>query len=226
YGLSISGGALALLLSDQAASACFSPGLVISTTKAAVLIAAGQGSLAGVVSAKVIALTEGVTKAMLLTKIKIATLLLLGLGVLGVGVSLIPGSAQAQKRSEPVRGDLPKDKQSKDEALAELGKAQVEVAEAQVRVAEAQLDEARAAIQTAESDLKMHRMAAERMADLYKHQGVSAEEMSVARHAAEKSENDVLAKKAAFKTAEARLAVAKAQVRVVIAQTKVDRSQP
>jgi len=233
YGLSISGGALAAMLSEQAASACLSPGLVTTTTKAAVLMAAGQASLTGVVSAKVIALTEGVMRAMLLTKLKIATLVLLSAGVLGVGVTLIPGRAQAQKQEETAKAEAskeapPKEKQSKEmtEAQAELGKAQVEVAEAQLQVAEAQLNESKAAIQIAESEVKARREDADRMGQLAAKASVSHEELSASRHALVKSENELMAKRVALKTAEARVAVAKGQLRVVIAQVKVASLQP
>jgi RNA polymerase sigma factor (sigma-70 family) len=224
YGLSISGGALAAMLSEEAASACLSPGLVTTTTKAAVLMAAGQASLAGVVSAKVIALTEGVMKAMLLTKLKIATMVL---------VSLIPGRAQAQKQEAPAKAaaskEVPaKEQQSKEmtEAQAELGKAQVEVAEAQLQVAQAQLNESKAAIQIAESEVKARREDANRMEKLAANHSVSHEELNASRFALEKSENELMAKRVALKTAEARVAVAKGQLRVVIAQVRVASLQP
>src|SRR5260370_40001305 len=79
-GLTLSGGIIATVLSQNAASASVPLPLVTSTVKAARLFAAGQAA-SGVVGAKAAALTEGVLKAMLLTKLKIATALI---GVLGL----------------------------------------------------------------------------------------------------------------------------------------------
>src|SRR5262249_1619108 len=57
--------------------------LVASTVKAAVTVAAGQAA-AGVVSAQVVALTEGVVKAMLLARLKVPAAVLLAVLLLGV----------------------------------------------------------------------------------------------------------------------------------------------
>jgi hypothetical protein len=79
HGLRLSGGVIATMLSQNGASASVPLPLVASTVKAATLFAAGQAA-SGTISAKVAALTEGVLKTMLLTKIKIATVLLLAVG--------------------------------------------------------------------------------------------------------------------------------------------------
>ncbi len=68
-------GSVAAVLSAGSASVSASPALVLSTIKAASLLAAGQA--AGAVSVKVAALTEGVLKAMFLSKLKAVSLLLL-----------------------------------------------------------------------------------------------------------------------------------------------------
>jgi RNA polymerase sigma factor (sigma-70 family) len=68
YGPAPSGGALAVILAKQAAAQVPSP-LAISTARAAVL-AAGQMLTAGAVPARVAALTEGIIKTMLLTRLK------------------------------------------------------------------------------------------------------------------------------------------------------------
>jgi RNA polymerase sigma factor (sigma-70 family) len=72
---------VAALLSGGAASACLSPALRASTVEAALT--------AGAIPVKVLALTEGVLKAMLLTKLKItvcfgALMLLTGIGATGL----------------------------------------------------------------------------------------------------------------------------------------------
>jgi hypothetical protein len=64
-GVVFPGGSVAAVLSAGAASASAPPALVVSTIKAASLLAAGEA--AGVVSAKVAALTEGTVKATFVT---------------------------------------------------------------------------------------------------------------------------------------------------------------
>ncbi len=88
HGLAISGGVLATLLAQNAASARMPMSMVSSTVQAARLIAAGQAAAAGVVSAQVVALMEGVLQGMLLTKIRTVLGIMLVTGVLGLGVAL------------------------------------------------------------------------------------------------------------------------------------------
>jgi RNA polymerase sigma factor (sigma-70 family) len=88
HGPALSAGAVAAVLSQGAASAALSPLLLKSTTKAGLQLAAGR-ALAGAVPPKVVSLTEGVLKAMLLTKLKVASwavgvVLLVGAGAVGV----------------------------------------------------------------------------------------------------------------------------------------------
>jgi RNA polymerase sigma factor (sigma-70 family) len=66
-GVALSGGMLAAMLSRKVASASAPPALVSSTIKSASLLAAGR---AAGFSARVAALTEGMVKAMFVTKIK------------------------------------------------------------------------------------------------------------------------------------------------------------
>jgi RNA polymerase sigma factor (sigma-70 family) len=73
-GLALSGGALALLLSEDAASAGVPAPLAAATTRAAT----GRA----VAAAPVVALAEGVVRSMLLTKLRIAVGVLLALGLL------------------------------------------------------------------------------------------------------------------------------------------------
>jgi RNA polymerase sigma factor (sigma-70 family) len=84
HGLAVSGGALAAVLSQKAAPASVPPAVVSSTIQAATLVAAGQTAATGVISAKVAALTQGVLKTMLLTKLKIATAVLLVGSLIGL----------------------------------------------------------------------------------------------------------------------------------------------
>src|SRR6266849_5911851 len=72
-GVVLSVGALAVVVAQNVASAGVPTSLMSSTVKAAAMIAAGQATVAGVVPANVAALMEGVLKAMLLSKLKTAT---------------------------------------------------------------------------------------------------------------------------------------------------------
>jgi RNA polymerase sigma factor (sigma-70 family) len=116
HGLTVSGGALAAILSQNVASASVPTTVVSCTIKAATLFAAGQAAAAGVLSVKVAALTEGVLKMMLLTKLKKATSVLIAIAiinpftvglaykVLGSEQSNLPNQGQQQakeKKQEP-----------------------------------------------------------------------------------------------------------------------------
>ena len=97
-GVVLSGGALAVVLSEKAASACVPLSLAVFTTKAAVAIAAGQAAAPSLVSAKVAALMEGVMKGMMLTKLKTVTMVLLVLGLVAFGGSMLARhTAEAQQ---------------------------------------------------------------------------------------------------------------------------------
>ena len=100
----VSGAVLATALCQNAASACVPGPLVVSTVQAATLMAAGKTLAAGAISAKVVALTEGVLKAMLMTKLKVALAVVLTLNLIGAGVGLVycqtAGSGQ-DKQGKP-----------------------------------------------------------------------------------------------------------------------------
>jgi RNA polymerase sigma factor (sigma-70 family) len=90
-GVVLSGGALAAMLSQNVASAGV-PALVVSNTiKVASLTAAGQATT-GVISVKVAALTEGVLKAMFLSKLKsVVGVLMVAVCLIGVGTAVVLG---------------------------------------------------------------------------------------------------------------------------------------
>jgi RNA polymerase sigma factor (sigma-70 family) len=95
HGLALSGGALVAVLSQEAAPAC-SPALVHVTVQSAARLAAGQAP-AGLISVKVAALVEGVLKTMLLTKLKIALVVVLLASSLAGAVALFaPEAANGQ----------------------------------------------------------------------------------------------------------------------------------
>jgi RNA polymerase sigma factor (sigma-70 family) len=100
HGLAVSGGSLATVLAQNAASAGVPTSVVSSTIKAASLFAAGQGAAAGVTSARVAALTKGVLKTMFLTRVTIATAVLLAVGALGTGAGWLTHQALAEKPTD------------------------------------------------------------------------------------------------------------------------------
>jgi RNA polymerase sigma factor (sigma-70 family) len=105
-GVTLSGGMLATVLSQQIKSAGVPSSVVSSTIKAVTLVAAGQATASGVISAKVAALTEGVLNTMLMTKLKVAMAVVLIVAILTGGAGLIyqttPAAEQpkAQKATE------------------------------------------------------------------------------------------------------------------------------
>jgi RNA polymerase sigma factor (sigma-70 family) len=91
-GLGLSAGALATT------SVVVPPTLMASTVKAVTLVAAGQATIAGVVSVRVAALAEGVVKAMLLTKLSAGAAILAVVAVLAAGAG---GAAYCAAAADP-----------------------------------------------------------------------------------------------------------------------------
>ncbi len=120
HGLPLSGGVIATVIAQNAAAAGVPPLLINSTVKAATLIAAGQATATGMISAKVAALTEGVLKTMLLTKLKIATGVLLVFAVLGAAVVGLTHQSQAADPIEAPQRDRPQ----VDKPMSEMDKLQ------------------------------------------------------------------------------------------------------
>ncbi len=86
-GVTLSGMGVAAALAQQAAAASVPKSMVVATSKAASLLAAGQAATSGVISVKVAALTEGVMKAMVFTKLKSAIAFVLVLGLMAAGAA-------------------------------------------------------------------------------------------------------------------------------------------
>ena len=85
HGLAVTGATLAGILTQNAASAAVSRSLIVATVKAASLPMAGKAAVAGVVSANVAVLTQGVIQAMFISKLMKITLVLAVLGMAGFG---------------------------------------------------------------------------------------------------------------------------------------------
>ena len=118
HGLALSGGGLAMMMTQQAATAMPSS-LLSVTVKAAALTAAGK-SAGALLSTHVLALSQGVLKTMFLDKIKVIAVLVFGLLLGGVGAGFIglPGDkgnqtvwaaqppAKSGQPDEPIDGAL------------------------------------------------------------------------------------------------------------------------
>jgi hypothetical protein len=107
HGVVLSGGALAAVVSQNMVSAGVPAPVVSSTIRAATLFAAGQA--AGVVSAKVAALLEGVLKAMFLDKLKtrIVSVLVVAFLALGGGVFVWQSRASEHPARQSGEGESP-----------------------------------------------------------------------------------------------------------------------
>src|SRR5206468_3325903 len=105
-GLGLSAGVVATMLSQSAVSATVPPALAESTVKAALAVAGGAAA-AGLISAKVATLTEGVLKAMLLTKLKVIAAMLIGLTLVGVSASAVFGPGLVDSTPQVARSPKP-----------------------------------------------------------------------------------------------------------------------
>jgi RNA polymerase sigma factor (sigma-70 family) len=90
-----------LAASAGQASASVPPSLLAAVTRASVVAMAGQPLVAGMVSARVISLTEGVLKAMLLTKLKVVGTMLLAVSLAAAtGLTFRARAAGEQRERE------------------------------------------------------------------------------------------------------------------------------
>jgi RNA polymerase sigma factor (sigma-70 family) len=125
-GVALSGGALAVVLSEKVASAGVPTTVLCSTIKAASLFAAGQAAATGAISVKVAALTEGVMKAMLFTKLRAAIAVVLILGFVATGATILTcrtAAGQDDKKPAAEKPVEPAAKQEKEkEAFTAWGK--------------------------------------------------------------------------------------------------------
>jgi hypothetical protein len=100
HGVVVSGGLLVTVVAQNAASAAVPASVLNATIKATGLFAAAPAAAAGAISAKVSALTDGVLKGMFLTKAKVATAVLLVVGILGSGAGWLAHQALAVKPAD------------------------------------------------------------------------------------------------------------------------------
>jgi RNA polymerase sigma factor (sigma-70 family) len=181
-GVTLTAGALAAALAAEEATAALPGVLVRTTVSAAALAVAGKG-LVGVVSTEVVSLAEGVVRTMLLTKVKVATAVVLGLAVLGGSGTMLgygrvlgePGdqapAAQAGRTAPPSEEKLKallaeKEKEISDlkariAALEEDSRVKALRAEKLAREAQAQAERALVAEQEAREQAEQARKQAE-----------------------------------------------------------------
>jgi RNA polymerase sigma factor (sigma-70 family) len=117
HGLTVTGAVLAAALTEEAARAMVPLSVASGTIKAATIFAAGPSAAGGALSVRSVALAERVLKAMLLTKLKIATAVLAMFAVLGGGVALsqkVLADKPAQPGAPPVAAEKPADPPAKD----------------------------------------------------------------------------------------------------------------
>jgi RNA polymerase sigma factor (sigma-70 family) len=96
-GAEYSGGALAAVLSQNALTASVPAVVLSSTIKAVTAVTAGQ-AMAGLFSAKVAALSDGVVKTMYLKQLKAVTAILLAIGTVAIGGSALYGPLGAAQQ--------------------------------------------------------------------------------------------------------------------------------
>ena len=92
---------MAAVLSQNVASASVSISLVSSTIQAATLVAVGQTAATGVISVKVAVLTEGVLKVMLMSKLMAGIAVVLVLGFITTGATVLPCRTAAAQGDKP-----------------------------------------------------------------------------------------------------------------------------
>jgi RNA polymerase sigma factor (sigma-70 family) len=128
-GVVVTGAALATLLAQNAASASVPSSVMTATLGAASLFTAGNAAATGVISPKVVATTEGVLKAMMMSKLKsVVTVVLLlgfmGAGAIGLTSQLASGSGGQPPAIEfPAKPDQKKAPNPKEEVFTAWGKA-------------------------------------------------------------------------------------------------------
>ena len=125
-GVALSSGLLAAVVAEGANAAIVPPALCESTAKAALLAVAGRSIAAGIVSARVLALTKGVLNTMAATKLTLIALALLSAGGLLTGTGsiayyLLADEAGQARLPAPYKITMANDGKSPD-ALAEFKK--------------------------------------------------------------------------------------------------------
>jgi RNA polymerase sigma factor (sigma-70 family) len=164
-GVTLSGALLVTVMTQDLAGAAFPSKVLVPTVKAAVLVAGGKAATF-IVPPQVVVLTEGVLKAMLMTKVKMATVAVLAVATLAAGVGLYAGRggpvpvAAAQPSATTPAPAPPQKKEDKEAILQEkLDKLQKQLQEAQSREQQlrARLEEALVVAEVARREAEVQR---------------------------------------------------------------------
>ena len=130
-GVALSAGLFAGTISSQPLGASVSVSLIEATTKAGLALALGQGLASGLVSMKVISLTQGVVRSMLLSKLKLTAIGLAAALAVGSGAGIVSYrtvAAQDQKadptQEDRLRDELARLKKALEQAEKELDQLQ------------------------------------------------------------------------------------------------------
>ncbi len=118
HGLSIPASALAVLLSQETASADVPASVVSGTVKAASLFTGGTAAATGTISVKVAALTEGVLKAMLFTKLKATLAVVLILAFAATATTVLTYGTAAGQQDQPPLAEKPVERAAKQKQPA------------------------------------------------------------------------------------------------------------
>jgi RNA polymerase sigma factor (sigma-70 family) len=105
-GVTLSASLLSILAADSASAAV--PNSLVNMTARAALQWASHGSAAGVVSAKVAALAEGMMRSMMMSKVKAVSVFVLTLCLIGTAASGLYRQAFADTELPPEKGNDPK----------------------------------------------------------------------------------------------------------------------
>jgi RNA polymerase sigma factor (sigma-70 family) len=97
-GVALSAGTFAGLVVQNETHAALPTALVHKTMRAALAFAAGKSAAAGLVSAHITAWTEGVIRAMFVSKVKMTAAVLLAFGLLGTGVGVVAQRVGAKEQ--------------------------------------------------------------------------------------------------------------------------------
>lgn len=126
---------------STAGAVCGLPALLVTTTVKAAGPALAGREITGIVSANVIALSEGVMKAMFVNKLKIVTCALVVLGALGVGSGRVTHSIFGERQAVAAEPPPKISADTLNQAAADLAaaKAALKQAEANLAAARAQV---------------------------------------------------------------------------------------
>ena len=176
-GLVLPGAALGTVLAQKVAPACVPAPLVSSTVQCATALVAGPAA-SGVISAPVAALTEGVIKAMLLQKMKLALLGVLTVGFVFAGAAVstqaltpeqtasgVEKAAPATPKDDTQLGqaDLPRAKRLADSAPAPKESKVRKLLQERLDIVRAQAERVRKLQQTGAASPEVVRQAALRV---------------------------------------------------------------